>query len=196
MLNVRSCPFCNRQYVITSIEARIRPDFDHFLPKSRYPLLAVSFYNLIPICSTCNKKKGNRMIRSNPYKDSLNAVFHVHKVGDPSVSSLAELSKLKENELYISLPTNSKDRKDNALVLGLEPVYNAHRYYVDSLIAKIYAYDRHARTTLVNDFSSSGSTEKDVLDFVWGPYFERSRQEEMPLSKLTADLLKQFDIIP
>ena len=196
MMNVKSCPFCNRQFIITNSEAGVRPDFDHFLPKSKYPVLAVSFYNLIPICSTCNKKKGNKRIRINPYVERLNVSFSVHKKDDSSVSSLAELSKLKESELFVSLQHNSRKSKNSISVLGLEPVYNSHRYYVESLISKIYAYDRHARAALVNDFLSDGSTEKDVLDFVWGPYFERSKQEEMPLSKLTADLLNQFGIIP
>lgn len=35
--------------------------FNHFYDKGTYPYLALSFYNLIPSCSTCNssKVKGN-----------------------------------------------------------------------------------------------------------------------------------------
>lgn len=59
-LGVKVCPYCNRMYTITLFgENKIRPDFDHFYPKSKYPYLSVSLFNLIPSCSMCNTKKGN-----------------------------------------------------------------------------------------------------------------------------------------
>ena len=59
-LGVKVCPYCNRMYTTTLFgEYRIRPDFDHFYPKSKYPYLAVSLFNLIPSCSICNTKKSN-----------------------------------------------------------------------------------------------------------------------------------------
>ncbi len=42
------CPLCGHRQVKT---------LDHYLPKSRYPSLAVSPVNLIPSCSDCNKAK-------------------------------------------------------------------------------------------------------------------------------------------
>lgn len=59
-LDVKVCPYCNRMYTTTLFgESGIRPDFDHFYPRSKYPYLAVSLFNLIPSCSMCNRKKGN-----------------------------------------------------------------------------------------------------------------------------------------
>lgn len=59
-LGVKVCPYCNRMYTTTLFgEHRIRPDFDHFYPQSKYPYLAVSLFNLIPSCSMCNRKKSN-----------------------------------------------------------------------------------------------------------------------------------------
>lgn len=57
-LDVKVCPYCNRMYTTTLYgKKRIRPDFDHFYPQSRYPYLAVSLFNLIPSCNVCNKAK-------------------------------------------------------------------------------------------------------------------------------------------
>ncbi len=59
-LCVRVCPYCNRIYTTTLYgKKRIRPDFDHFYPQSRYPYLAVSLFNLIPSCNICNKAKSD-----------------------------------------------------------------------------------------------------------------------------------------
>lgn len=60
-LEVRVCPYCNRMYTTTLLgENKIRPDFDHFYPKSKYPYLAVNLFNLIPSCSICNKRKSDK----------------------------------------------------------------------------------------------------------------------------------------
>lgn len=37
-------------------------DLDHFYEKSEYPVLAISFYNLIPVCHYCNHTKGTNQI--------------------------------------------------------------------------------------------------------------------------------------
>lgn len=42
------CPFCGQRVVKT---------LDHYLPKAKFPLYAITPYNLIPSCSDCNKDK-------------------------------------------------------------------------------------------------------------------------------------------
>ena len=58
-LQVPVCPFCNRIYTTTLFRENVRPAFDHFFPRSEYPYLAVSLFNLIPICDICNKAKSD-----------------------------------------------------------------------------------------------------------------------------------------
>lgn len=59
-LDTRVCPFCNRMYTITTEEDDVRPAFDHYYPQSKYPYLAASLFNLIPICDVCNRLKGDK----------------------------------------------------------------------------------------------------------------------------------------
>lgn len=47
-LSAVKCPFCSQRIVKT---------LDHYLPKSKYPIYAVTPINLIPSCSDCNKDK-------------------------------------------------------------------------------------------------------------------------------------------
>lgn len=68
-LNVRVCPYCNRIYTVTLPSRKelkrgeefkaTRATFDHFYCKSDYPYLAVSLFNLIPSCYSCNLNKSN-----------------------------------------------------------------------------------------------------------------------------------------
>lgn len=63
------CPFCG----IEIMHQTFREDYDHLLPKSRYPLTAINLYNLAPMCSTCNKKaKGEVDVL---YKDGVRRSF-------------------------------------------------------------------------------------------------------------------------
>ena len=42
------CPYCSQRIVRT---------LDHYLPKSKFPLLSITPINLVPSCSDCNKDK-------------------------------------------------------------------------------------------------------------------------------------------
>lgn len=53
------CPYCDRR----SIENPYDSSIDHFLPHSRFPLLSVCWFNLIPSCDACNERaKGRKLI--------------------------------------------------------------------------------------------------------------------------------------
>jgi hypothetical protein len=57
--NFRTCFYCNKDF-ITSFETEKEVStfqLDHFYDKGTYPYLALSFYNLIPSCPTCNSSK-------------------------------------------------------------------------------------------------------------------------------------------
>lgn len=60
------CPYCN--YFTREVK-----QLDHFLPKSKFPSLAITVKNLVPICKECNELKGDHFSRNileqfiNPY---------------------------------------------------------------------------------------------------------------------------------
>lgn len=61
--NIRYCPYCNA--IPLNEDRRFkRTDFDHFYDHSAYPLLGISFYNLVPVCKNCNQDIKTREIPS------------------------------------------------------------------------------------------------------------------------------------
>ena len=67
-LDIKTCPYCNRNYTfVLNRGLKARPEYDHFYPKADYPFLALSFYNLIPSCPSCNHLKKGKQIDLNPY---------------------------------------------------------------------------------------------------------------------------------
>lgn len=48
--SIKYCPYCN-------FPRRDASELDHYLPKSKFPILTFTVGNLVPICPYCNKKK-------------------------------------------------------------------------------------------------------------------------------------------
>jgi hypothetical protein len=87
----RICPYCNHAYAFTvqSENGDFRPTLDHFYYKDEYPHLALTLYNLVPSCSSCNSSlKGQadfaKMPHLNPLFDAENIQFFLSVDGDPS----------------------------------------------------------------------------------------------------------------
>lgn len=53
-LGQRVCPFCGLENY-KDRKTDTRASYDHFLLRSRYPLAAVNFRNIIPMCDICNE---------------------------------------------------------------------------------------------------------------------------------------------
>lgn len=68
-LGVRTCPYCNRNYITSygSKRKKSTADLDHFYQKKQYPLFALSLFNFVPSCSICN----SRMKNIHPADDTL-----------------------------------------------------------------------------------------------------------------------------
>lgn len=74
--HIEVCPYCGNDKVMESV--RSKNELDHFLPKRKYPLLALCYYNLIPSCHFCNTsdhkgqlspidEAGKGLVVCNPY---------------------------------------------------------------------------------------------------------------------------------
>ena len=72
-LHISSCHYCELAYVNTysvisggDAEVHKHFDLDHFLPKSKCPILGLSLFNFVPSCQVCNSRiKSNDTIGAN-----------------------------------------------------------------------------------------------------------------------------------
>ena len=191
-LQVNVCPYCNRQYTFTVDSGKkTRPEFDHFYDKASYPLLALSFYNLVPSCHTCNHVKRNDEAAINPY---FHGFVHEFRVKAKDQNFKGNVMTLKAAALKIDLDKGSTDEKKNMDTFELNALYNQHIDYVESIMDRVKNYNLSVEQALVNSFQGAGNNPQDVADFVWQPYKEIIRNN-WPLSKMTEDLLRQFGII-
>lgn len=204
-LKIRTCPYCNRNYTFTvksscSTEVRAfttRPEFDHFYNKSQHPLLALSFYNLVPSCSICNHGKATENIGINPYFEGFQSKFGICNKKGMTLLNINEIKLVKsEADFSIGFIKPSTSEQQNIEGLGLDVLYNKHKDYVMDLIEKSTSYGTlEQNQAFVDSFQGIYHTPQEVFEFIWGKYLNEEALENRPLSKLTRDILEQLDII-
>lgn len=207
-LNIRTCPYCNRNYTLTisrrsGKDFKTRAEFDHFFDKAQYPLLALSFFNLVPSCHTCNHGKLNDPAKLNPYFEGFSSRFAVVEYDADDNKDQNTYEKLNINEILhlqqtgdfsVAFPTATAEEKENINTFGLAKLYNNHKDYILEIIDKANAYNSIGAYNLINTFQGIGRTPLEVFDFVWGRNLTESEQLNRPLSKLTKDILEQLGI--
>jgi len=206
-LDVRSCPYCNRQYTFSVVKKGtgdvIRPDFDHFCEKSVHPLLAMSFYNLVPSCTTCNSRLKHRT----PF----NVIDYLHphlegfdndcvfQLGD-SVAGADPLALIEKPEtiplsMCHNLPTTNPKRtriENNLSEFQLEQFYQGHRDVVAELVLKHRIYTDAFVEGLRHQLPGAKLTDDVVSRILWGNYSQDDNLGKRPLSKLTRDIVREL----
>ena len=191
-LKIRVCPYCNRNYIFTANASgtpKVRAQFDHFLPKKKYPMFALCFYNLIPSCPVCNKLKGEQLVSFNPYQEGfpVNQKF-VLSNGEGDLSWVHPTSELK-----VSL-ANSDDNLNKTQFL-LEQLYQQHADVANDIVMKAQAYNDNYYDGIIQSFQGAGYTKDYINTLIWNTYVNDNQLDKRPLSKFTKDILEQIGII-
>lgn len=140
-MNVSVCPYCNRQYIFTLTSGKVRPQLDHYFPKSTYPYLALSLYNMVPSCSVCNMTKSaldtvNTPIPY-PFDDEMGSDI-LYEIRRKKNSNYVRIIQGLSNEFFIRINTDNATKKTLALnqvgKLHLNELYNEHKDYVRDII--------------------------------------------------------------
>lgn len=175
------CPYCKANF-ISLVEAKsktLKPDLDHFYPKSKYPYLATTFSNLIPSCTICNSRlKGDKTPQIS-IDNALNIVDRLKFKAD-----------LVTKTIYISnLNSFNDSQKEWLSQMMIEEIYNSHTEILDNLIAKFKKY-KNSRLTQISQIID-GLTSTTIKNIVFAEYKLTNKDKE-PLFKLKKDLYTQM----
>ena len=192
-LGIDTCPYCNinpTYTILDDTEHTLRPEFDHFYDKSTYPILALSFYNLIPSCHTCNATlKGNKSISFHPYEDDFDKVARFqlklldvsfyHSINGFEIELISEDPKAKELIELFKLNKRYKEHKDIILeLIQKQTVYNES--YIDEL------YKQYEGTFFNN--------REDIIRHISCGYVTSHEIHKRPLSKLIKDISEELGL--
>ena len=194
-LDIPTCVYCNRMYTKTVIKNNkkkiTRPTFDHWFTKSKYPLLALSFYNLIPSCSVCNSSVKGSVIFT------LDRFFHpYYKHPQNDLKYAFSYDHINYNKFSFKINTNSGDEfsKRSVEAFELESIYKAHQDEIEDLRHIKDAYSESYIEMLESKVLKLPLDRKDVYRLAFGVHYDESKFDRRPLSKMKRDILTELGI--
>lgn len=206
-LGIKSCPYCNRQYIspIYSENGKMRADLDHFYSKSRYPYFSISIFNLVPSCKFCNsslKSNYNFEFDNNlsPYEDGfgerLKFSFEIKSYEDFLGDNKVRVY-LKENIRGLEGEQDFLDKaKENAKVFQIENLYNYHTDEVKGLIRKRIEYSDSCIENLIKSYNEKlYRNETEVLEAILGYQVDDECLSEKNLAKFTRDICEELGFV-
>lgn len=227
-LSVKVCPYCNRNWIGVikkKNEYQTTCELDHFFPKGGnkglnsdgYPLLAVSFYNLIPVCHYCNVKKGEGILKAfYPYminwKKTESIKFTYYPTG---VNYLYDSNSLDIGIKIVEKEENNKNQSemDSKNVKETEEDYRQWNQYavihdIDMLnLLEIYQNNKNEVQKIIKKKNVFGDDYAKMIFKEYKEYFSSSQEveyllqdriraeqdiAEIPLGKLRNDIFTEI----
>jgi hypothetical protein len=197
-LSRNTCTYCNRLYTNTIVKGKgsndasriTRPQFDHWFAKSMYPLLALSFYNLIPSCSVCNSSiKGDTNFE-------LTTHMHPYLKKEADFSFSFYFKNVAENNVKIIPSSNPKVNKILE-EFKIAEVYNAHSHLeLKDLLDLKYKYtENYINTLFTESFKKLGVSKEEAYRLIFGVEFNEADFHKRSFSKFKKDILKELKVI-
>ena len=188
-LGITVCPYCIRNFV-NSTKERTMCQFDHFFNKDKYPLLAVSFYNLIPVCSSCNHAKGENEIKYSPHDKK----YKTNDLVNFDFSIIGMDYLFNDKDLKIELD-GDKVFNQNIKAMMLDEVYQLHTDVVQECIKKTMIFNPDYLDYLCTEYKDLFDSKEELYKLVFGNYIDEESFGKRPLSKLMHDIYEDlFDI--
>lgn len=186
-LKIESCVYCNRIYTSTVItqkgEKIIRPTLDHWFSQKDYPILALSFYNLIPSCSPCNS--------SVKHDAEFELNHHVHPYVEKNITANYKLDYIYDKSLKnfkILILTDDRKIKKTLKELYIEEIYSHHQSEIADLDLLKRKYNKN-HLIVLGAILDKKLTEKDVYRILFGTEYDDDSFHKRPMSKLKRDIL-------
>ena len=195
-LLLSTCYYCNIDYINTyniKDEDKNKFTLDHYYDKVTYPYLALSLYNFIPSCYTCNcKLKGtiefkNLAPSSTKYDFDKKVKFKIRL--DDSCDNLHIKNK---NHITIDLKEYySNDFKDFIRDMLLNERYKAHKDIVYEMITKAELYPQSRLKELQN---LTGIPFQQIKKDIFNLSDEKDLSKK-PFSKLIKDMSEELGLL-
>jgi hypothetical protein len=200
LLNINVCPYCNRNFTNTvfkkSGEKITRPDFDHFFSQKDHPILALSFYNLIPSCQICNSRlKGDTEFNLkdyfHPYINGFEDEVSFNYLPNSTLGAYGVQDKFS---IFFEEKSHkySDKLKSSQEVFKYKEIYEYHGDIIEELVAKIYKGSQTYLDSVRASFPGLNISEKEMYRLAYGNYMDEKDHEKRPFAKLTKDIFDKL----
>jgi len=154
------CPACLGELSEGANATKIQ--YDHYFPKSIYPMLSVHPYNLVPVCSSCNNSKGEKNpLEPTGNKLHLNEVFVPYQRGGIDTVQVCFQDTRPQPKTIVTIIGRDNDPISASWALSFNHIYKRvaedwglallthHKKMVEQLVDDfVKVCKRHGDTTL------------------------------------------------
>jgi len=191
-LGLRVCPLCNRNHIgnvyRTKRGWKRTCQLDHFHNKSQYPYLAMSFFNLIPSCPSCNHTKSTDDLDASPYDESKKFDELIRF----SFNIKSSTAIYDEKDVTVTL-THHQSVCKNVDILGLSHLYTTHNDAVFEIIQSHRIYTELLKDDMLNSFPNLFQNKEDIKTKLFGSYINQHNLKNQVLSKLKKDIIEELE---
>ncbi|MDR7208773.1 hypothetical protein [Flavobacterium piscis] len=191
-LNIQTCVYCNRLYTktvtVNGTNCITRPEFDHWFPKSKNPILALSFYNLIPSCHVCNSAVKKNL--------DMKLDLHYHPYLDIEINTKMVFSWKHKDYSNFSFNVRGLSEKGQNTIdaFKLQDVYETHEDEIKDLRLIRDTYTDRYLEILATQFKGLSISEEEIYRLAFGVHHTDNHFEKRPLSRMKRDILKELGI--
>ncbi len=197
-LGIKACVYCNVQYALTINHSKGLFELDHRYPKSKYPFLCTSFYNLQPSCPTCNHGKKTATSDFGLYTNDKSELKPFHLLTNPQV--YLRKRRLDQKLIAVHLIASDVNDKDQVLLakshegdFAIDATYKEITDIAEETIWRCRSYDDTYKELFLKNFPEL--YDKDSLHrFIFGVYAE-GNVHKRPLTKLIRDIEEDMRVV-
>lgn len=180
------CPYCNRDYINCRADNVSGAQLDHFFNKAKFPLFAICLYNLVPVCSNCNRiKSAKQLVFASPFDDTIN--------WDEDITFSYNGNTIKDMNVIINAKGNLGHNIEG---MRIDEAYQIHGTEVLDLIEKEQMYNSTQKQEFIEVLAEAGFelTDIEIKKIIFGPEITEECMRTKPLGKMMRDLHKELKI--
>ena len=214
-LNIKTCIYCHAQLTVVMAkkfyertfkdlgvakgdvrEYRALLELDHRHPKSKYPFLSSSFYNLYPVCGNCNRVKSSKVSSFDLYSED--EQLEIFQFSLDKASTIECLSENDSSLIKINIEAIGMDEEDAKTYLemfDIEEIYNTQKDLAEELLYKKKIYTERYKKELHDKFSDLFPDFQTIDRLIIGNYDQPEDVHKRPMSKFVQDIARDIELI-
>ena len=196
-MGLNTCVYCNASYAVATDDRKATFQVDHYLPKSKYPFLCISFFNLYPTCMHCNQIKSKETTYNfclytkdpkelNPFKFSID---------DKSIIKYLLSNDFELLKVNLKSDTLTKEAEEHFNFFHLGGLYSQFSDEIEEIVWKAKIYNESYRNQLLAVYKKKFPFNMYAFKrFYLGFYPDAKDVHKRPLTLLKQSISKEMGL--
>ena len=196
-MGLNTCVYCNASYAVATDDRKATFQVDHYLPKSKYPFLCISFFNLYPACMHCNQiKSDSRTYKFCLYTEDPNELDPFKfSIDDKSIIKYMLFNNTDLLKVNLKSDTLTKEAKEHFDFFRLGGLYSQFSDEIEEIVWKAKIYNESYRNQLLAAYNKNFPFNIHAFKrFYLGFYPDAKDVHKRPLTLLKQSIAKELGL--